>query len=85
VRVHARGGGKVSATHAHTHTPPVAVCAAGKATWAIKSKVAVLLAAVVRQQGASAYTALVPQLLNNADSHTLQAGLNTSNNKHSTK
>jgi hypothetical protein len=48
------------------------VCKAGKATWAIKSKVAVLLAAVVRQQGAPAYQQLLPQLLNNASSNSLQ-------------
>lgn len=49
-----------------------AVCKAGKAAWAIKSKVAALLAVVVRQQGTSAYAAVLPQLLSNADTNTLQ-------------
>ena len=48
------------------------VCRAGRATWAIKSKLAVLLASVVRQRGVSAYTQLMPQLLGNADGNTLQ-------------
>ena len=48
------------------------VCRAGKAAWAIKSKVAVLLASVVRNQGAEAFAQLMPQLLGNADGNTLQ-------------
>ena len=52
----------------HTHT----VCTAGKAAWPVKSKVAVLLSAVVRQQGAAAYAQLMPQLLGNVDGNVLQ-------------
>ncbi len=52
-----------------------AVCRTSKVSWAVKSKVAALLASVVRQQGAAAYTQLLPQLLGNAENNVHQAEL----------
>ncbi|GAX73215.1 hypothetical protein CEUSTIGMA_g668.t1 [Chlamydomonas eustigma] len=43
--------------------------------WATKSKVAVMLAAVTRQQGPAAYAELLPRLLNSATSSAQQAEL----------
>ena len=54
--------------HAHTssHEPTLAVCGGGRAAWPLRSKAAVLLSGVVRQQGVDAYNAVVPQLIQRA-------------------
>jgi hypothetical protein len=44
-----------------------------KAAWALKSKAAMLLAAVVRQQGPDSFAALLPQLLSAAAEGPMQA------------
>jgi hypothetical protein len=51
-----------------------AVCAGGKAAWPLKTKAAVLLAAVVRQQGPPVYAQLVPQLIQQASEGPPQVG-----------
>lgn len=40
-----------------------AVVQAGRTAWPLKSKVALLLSAVLRQQGPEAYNQMLPQLL----------------------
>jgi hypothetical protein len=52
----------------------LAVCAGGKAAWPLKTKAAVLLAAVVRQQGPPVYAQLVPQLIQQASEGPAQVG-----------
>lgn len=46
-----------------------------QAAWALKSKAAMLLAAVIRQQGPDTYTAILPQLIGSAAEGPLQAEL----------
>jgi hypothetical protein len=52
-------------------------CAVGhlgqQAAWPLKSKSAMLLAAVARQQGPEAYTSLLPQLVSSAAEGPMQA------------
>ncbi|GFH29538.1 Xpo1 domain-containing protein [Haematococcus lacustris] len=51
------------------------VCGGGRAAWPLKTKAAVLLAAVVRQQGVDVYNQLVPQLIQQAAEGPVQAEL----------
>jgi hypothetical protein len=53
--------------------PPVGNLGAS-AAWALKSKAALLLAAVVRQQGPDAFAAVLPQLMTAAAEGPLQVG-----------
>jgi hypothetical protein len=54
-------------------SPPDAVGHLGSA-WVLKSKAALLLAAVTQKQGPAAYEALVPQLVASAEAGPLQVG-----------
>jgi hypothetical protein len=45
-----------------------------QAAWPLKSKAAMLLAAVTRQQGPETYTALLPQLVASAAEGPMQVG-----------
>lgn len=56
--------------------PPCAVGTLGaQAAWALKSKAAMLLAAVTRQQGPGAYEELLPQLIASAEEGPMQASI----------